>query len=251
MMFCFNCLIEYMDGREYCTDCGGSLSPMSKAESEMRMKMKNPVKLITLEDTKEKELLKALLSEANITCYTVEREAPGGRTEHPTEDIYVKENRLEDALLIVDGFQCDLNQIRRFLEVKAHMIKPVLLITLEAGEGVDAWDLVFCLEKRKIQSCFETERYYEASLITVTNSSMCGGWVYKAHVYVDKVHLDEAIKATEEFFEEEKLQKEREKMTERVDGEDGDDELGEDYEYLPDKFFNWLRKGFGGATHHS
>lgn len=200
----------------------------------MRRKMKHLVKLITLEDTKEKELLKSLLLEANIIFYAVEREVSGGRAEQTTEDIYVNENRLEDALITVDRFQCDLNHIREFLE------------------------------ERKIQSCIEADRYYEAGLKTASNGSMCGSWVFKEHVYVDEIHLDEAIKAAEVFFEEEKLQKERGKMSEGTDGEyeeDGEDggygedgeygkdELGKgseiteyaDCEYLPDRFFNWVR----------
>lgn len=268
MKFCLKCLTEYIDDCEYCSDCGGSLLPMSKAEGRMHRKMKHPVKLITLEDRKEKELLKALLSEQNITFYAVEKEDSTSREETTTEDIYVEENKLQHALLTVDSFQGDLKNIREFLEVKARMITPTRFITLEVGEGADACDLVCFLEERSILSCFETERYYEASVKTAAIGSISGRMVIKEHVYVDAMYREEAIKAATEFLEGKKLQKEQEKMGGKIDERDGAEEVEEEYEgeqevayggeyeesegepditeytdceYLPDRFFKWVR----------
>lgn len=247
MKLCLKCLTEYRDDCESCSDCGGPLTAMREAEVRMRNKMKHPIKLITLEDTKEKELLKALLSEQNIIYYALQGESTDGLEEHDTEDIYVEENRLEYALPIVDSFQRDLVSIREFAEAKARMIKPVLLFTLEVGEGVNGWDLVCFLEERNIQSCCETERYYEAGARTASYGSMCGGMVIKEHIFVDERYLEEAMGAAEEFFEEKRLQKERDKMSENTDEGDEEEETDEeerteytDCEFIPDRFLKWL-----------
>lgn len=210
------------------------------------LKMKQPVKLITVEGKKEKQLLKALLSEDNINYYAVRGEFRGIEEEDHPEDIYVEEKRLEDAGIIIENFQCDLNSIREFAEAKAHMIKPILLITLEEGMGIDRYELSDLLEAHHIQSGCETERYYEAGAGTVISGRMSGRMVFKQHIFVDEMYQEQAKIVLEEFFAKQIVEKKQQEIREETEEEDAPEEEYEqteytDCEFLPDRFFKWLK----------
>lgn len=193
MKVCLNCLAEFRDGCERCSDCGGPLTVMGEADKKMLDKMKKPVKLITLEGEKERQLLMLMLSEENIRCHAVKGDLQ-------SEDIYVEKKRLEAARSVAERLPYEIAEVKALTEAKARMIKPVLLITVKAGDGTDAVDLMEFLEERHIDSYCEREKYYEASRYSGTIGTMSGEYVIYEHIFVDERNFEEARAATEKFL---------------------------------------------------
>lgn len=193
MKVCLNCLAEFRDDCERCSDCGGPLTVMREADKKILDKMKKPVKLITLKEEKEKQLLMMMLSEENIKYHAIERE-------FQTEDVYVESKRLESARAIAERLPYELAVIKELVETKARMIKPVLLITVKEGDGMDAMELMEFLGEHHIESFCEREKYYEASRLSGTIGIMGGDYAIYEHIFVDERNWEEAKAAAEKFF---------------------------------------------------
>lgn len=190
MKVCLNCLTEYRDECEYCHDCGKTLSILSESHIKMLKKLKNPVALITLEDRKERALLKDLLTFYNIVFCSVETDEIGAA--YGLETLYVEKNRLDIANPVINEFQADLSLIRENADQKAKMIKPVLLITVNDSMGIDAWDLLCFLEEHSITGYFERERTFGMGSRVALNGIMDGRIFIEEFVYVDEMYWDEA-----------------------------------------------------------
>ena len=245
MKYCTRCKMEYRDEQELCADCGGALLTVDEEFVRQVRHMKRPVKLITLDQEPEKELLKGLLREQNITVvqtpstgtaedgqgYVGTWSVFGGKA----EDFYVEERRLEIARTVVRDFQMEAAQLREFREAKALMIKPAFLLTTDYAAG----DLQFMLEEAGIRSYYETERIYEPGQATSTTGMMTGGLVIRNHFYVDECDLERANEVAKRCMEEYLAEQETEENG-AIDGDDGTEDYAGDSVTL----FGWISKLF-------
>lgn len=201
MKVCLNCFTIFDDAAEGCSVCGGKLGVMSRSMTKMRDKLKHPIWLAAVENFEQKERLDALLSDCYTTSYGVWDDHLWGSEEeaHPI-NIYVEQKRVELARAALEEFQSDLEASKECARARSLMIKPALVIILDREQGIDAAELVSCLEEHHISSYCETEKIYEASKYTAILGRISGHTVIKDRIFVEEVHFNEAKEAIDEFL---------------------------------------------------
>jgi hypothetical protein len=117
MPFCPNCRYEYVEGVETCPECGANLTAGSLAEEVEGEAKSEYVRLITLSDPSAAMVFRGTLNEAGIPVVVQTHGPISGElasvADNITDDyavVFVPEDRLEEALRIVEEMQSGTTQ---------------------------------------------------------------------------------------------------------------------------------------------